>query len=100
MLRNDHSKAEEVAKTFNDNKRFLSHGAVIDADMAKSFRPEHQVPGARRQPVAGVLASLLRDEAWSAEHEPAPLRGTGRVASARVGAPRSRLARPEVVSSV
>jgi len=36
-LRNDHSKAEKVAKTFNDNKRFLPHGAVIDADMAKSF---------------------------------------------------------------
>jgi hypothetical protein len=37
MLRSDPTKAEQVAKTFNDNKRFLSHGAVIDADLAKSL---------------------------------------------------------------
>jgi hypothetical protein len=34
MLKNDHDKAEEIAETLNSRTRYLSHGAVIDAEDA------------------------------------------------------------------
>jgi hypothetical protein len=37
MLRDDSARAEDIAKTLNDTKTYLSHGAVIDAARAKEL---------------------------------------------------------------